>query len=109
MATAQAQQTIDARHSIQWRNEVAPRVLFEMMRYKPGAKAHQLTMPVLVCIAEYEREAPGDLARQIAEQAPRGDLKSYPFAHFELYRPDVRAQVVRGQSDFLRKHLMVNQ
>jgi hypothetical protein len=46
MATAQAQQTIDARHSIQWRNEVAPRVLFEMMRYKPSAKVPQFTMTV---------------------------------------------------------------
>jgi uncharacterized protein len=45
----------------------------------------------------------------MAEQAPRGELKSYPFAHCELYRPDVRAQVVRDQSDFLRKRLMVNQ
>jgi len=44
-------------HSVQWRNAVAPRVLFEMRRYKLSAKAHQLTLPVRVCIAEYDREA----------------------------------------------------
>jgi hypothetical protein len=87
MATPQAQQIIDAMHSIQWRNEVAPRVLFEMMRYKPGAKVHQLTMPVLVCIAEHEREAPGDLARQIAEQAPRGELKKLSLRPFRALPP----------------------
>jgi uncharacterized protein len=108
MATPQAQQTIEAMHSLRWRNEVAPRVLFEMMRYKPSAKAHQLTMPVLVCLAEYDREAPADLARQIAEQASRGEVKSYPLAHFEFYRPDVRAQVIKDQIEFLRTHLMVN-
>jgi pimeloyl-ACP methyl ester carboxylesterase len=108
MTTAPAQQTIDAMHSIQWRNAVAPRVLLAMMRDKPSAKAHQLTMPVLVCTAAYDRDTPGDLARQLAEEAPRGELKRYPDAHFEFYRPDVRAQVVRDQIDFLRKHLMVN-
>ncbi len=109
MASPDAQRTIDAMRGGHWRNEVAPRVLFEMMRYKPSAKAHQLRMPVLVSIAEYDRETPGDLARQIAEQAPRGEFKSYPFAHFDFYRPDVRARVVKDQIDFLRKHLMVNQ
>jgi uncharacterized protein len=105
MASPQAQQTIDAMHSGQWRNEVAPRVLFAMRRYKPSDKAPQLTMPVLVCIAAYDREAPGELARQIVEQAPRGELKSYPYAHFEFYRPDVRTQVIKDQIDFLRTHL----
>jgi pimeloyl-ACP methyl ester carboxylesterase len=95
-------------HSVWWRNEVAPRVLFEMMRYKPSDKAPQLTMPVLVCIAEYDREAPGELARQIAERAPRGELRSYPYAHFEFYRPDVRTQVIKDQLDFLRTHLEGN-
>jgi hypothetical protein len=109
MDSPQAQQTIDAMHSAQWRNEVAPRVLFEMMRYKPSDVAHRLTMPVLVCLAQHDRETPADLVRQLAEQAPRSDLKSYPFAHFDFYRPDVRAQVVRDQINSLRKHLRVNQ
>ena len=50
MASPQAQQAIDAIHSLQWRNQVAPRALFEMMRYKPGARAHRLGMPVL-CVS----------------------------------------------------------
>lgn len=43
------------------------------------------------------------------DQAPRGELKTYPYAHFEFYRPEVRAQVVKDQIDFLRQHLLVNQ
>jgi pimeloyl-ACP methyl ester carboxylesterase len=108
IASPQAQQTIDAMRSGHWRNEVAPRILFAMMRYKPSAQAHRLKIPVMVCIAEYDRETPADLARQIAEKAPRGELASYPCAHFEFYHPEVRAQVVGDQIDFLRKHLMVN-
>ena len=99
---------IDAMHSLQWRNEVAPRALFEMMRYKPGARAHRLAMPVLVCLAEHDRESPVELARQIADHAPHGELKIYPCAHFDFCSPEVRVQVVGDQIDFLRKHLMVN-
>jgi hypothetical protein len=74
-----------------------------MMRYKPGARAGRLEMPVLVCIAEHDRE-PGELARQIADNAPRGELKIYPCAHFDFYRPDVRVQVIGDQVAFLGKH-----
>ncbi len=107
MASPQAQQTIDGMQSSQWRNEVAPRILFDMMRYKPSDRAYRLEMPVMVCIAENDRETPADLAREIAENAPRGEFKSYPVAHFEFYRPDVRAVVIMDQINFLRKHLMV--
>jgi pimeloyl-ACP methyl ester carboxylesterase len=108
MASAEAQQTIDGMQSSHWRNEVAPRALFEMMRYKPSDRAGRLEMPVLVCIAEHDRESPVELARQLADNAPRGELKTYPCAHFDFYRPDVRAQVIRDQLAFLRKHLMVD-
>ncbi len=44
MASTHAQQTIDSMRSGHWRNEVAPRILFEMMRYKPSARAQRLKM-----------------------------------------------------------------
>src|SRR5690606_5764487 len=81
MASPQAQQAVDALDSAHWRNEIAPRVLFEMLRYRPGDAAHRLAMPVLVCIAEHDRETPPELARVIAERAPRGELKTYPITH----------------------------
>ena len=58
IASREAQQTIDRMQSSYWRNEVAPRALFEMMRYKPSTLAGQVEMPVLVCIAERDRESP---------------------------------------------------
>jgi dienelactone hydrolase len=53
-ATPQAQEHIAALsrvtgHSL-WRNEVAPRGLFGIMRYRPGDEAHRLGMPLLVCV-----------------------------------------------------------
>jgi hypothetical protein len=58
MATPQAQQTIAAMDSANWRNQVAPRALLQMMRYKPGDHVARLSMPLLVCIAAEDRETP---------------------------------------------------
>jgi uncharacterized protein len=88
-----------------WRNEVAPRGLFGMMRYRPGEVAHRLAMPVLVSIAEDDRETPEEMTRQIAERAPRGELRRYPGTHFAFYRDPVRGQVLADQIAFLRTHL----
>jgi uncharacterized protein len=108
-ATPRSQQHIamlsgETRDSL-WRNEVAPRGLFGMSRYRPGDEAHRLEMPVLVCVAERDNETPEELSRQIAERAPRGELHRFPGDHFDFYRDPVRQQVLTDQVDFLRTHL----
>jgi dienelactone hydrolase len=108
-ATPQAQEHIaslsgESRDTL-WRNEVAPRALFAMMRYKPGDQAQRLGMPVLVSIAERDLETPEEFSRQIAERAPRGELRRYPVSHFDFYRDPVRQRILADQIDFLRTHL----
>jgi dienelactone hydrolase len=88
-----------------WRNQVAPRGLFGMLRYRPGDLAHRLGMPVLVWIADDDRETPEETTRLIAQRAPRGELRRYPGTHFDLYRDPVRRQVGADQIEFLRAHL----
>jgi len=90
-----------------WRNEIAPRVLLDMMLwYRPERVAHRLTMPLLVCLAERDRQTPADLGRRIAERAPFGEVRPYPYGHFDFYRDDVRRKIVADQIDFLRAHLV---
>ncbi len=108
-STPQAQQHIatlsgETRDSL-WRNEVAPRGLFGMMRYRPGDEAHRLGMPVLVCVAERDNETPEELSRQIAQRAPRGELRRYAGTHFDFYRDTVRERILADQIRFLRMHL----
>jgi uncharacterized protein len=108
-ATPEAQEHIaalsgESRNSL-WRNEVAPRALFGMMRYRPGDEAHRLRMPLLVCVAEHDLATPEQLSRQIAERAPRGELRRYPVSHFDFYRDPVRQRVLADQIDFLRTHV----
>jgi hypothetical protein len=90
-----------------WRNEVAPRGLVDMMRYKPGGAAHRLGMPLLVCVAERDSETPEEFARQIAERAPRGEFRRYPGTHFDFYRDPVHQRILADQIVFLRTHLAV--
>ncbi|MGE2719802.1 alpha/beta hydrolase [Mycolicibacterium celeriflavum] len=105
MATVEAQRTIEGMQSPTWRNEIAPRALFAMMRYKPGDHAPRVEAPVLVCIGKRDKETQEADAAQIAERAPRCELKLYDLAHFDFYRDDVRRQVIADQIAFLRRLL----
>lgn len=102
MASAEAQRAVEAMDSPTWRNEVAPRSLLGLMRYEPGDRAADLRMPLLVSIGEHDRETLGEDTAELAQKAPRGSLRTYPWAHFDFYRPEVRATVVADQLDFLR-------
>jgi quorum-quenching protein AidA len=89
-----------------WRNEAAPRTLLGMMSYRPGDESHRLGMPLLVCIADADRETPEEKTRPIAERAPRGELRRYAGNHFDFYRDtNLRRQALADQIAFLRKHV----
>ncbi|QBS40752.1 alpha/beta hydrolase [Nocardia sp. CS682] len=106
-ASAEADQHIQAlagdRNTL-WRNTVAPRGLLRMMRYRPSEAAARLACPLLVCVAEHDRETPLESGRELAERAPRGELSVYPGTHFTFYTdPGFRDRVVADQIDFYRR------
>lgn len=103
MGSAQAMRAIEDMDSATWRNQVAPRGLIEMMRYKPGRVAARLVMPLLVCIAEFDRETLGDAAIALARLAPHGQTRTYPISHFDIYRAEVRDEVLADQVAFVRE------
>jgi alpha-beta hydrolase superfamily lysophospholipase len=89
-----------------WRNTFAARVLFSLLRYQPGRSAKQLTMPLLVCIGDQDTAASVDLAAETARQAPRGELRRYPYGHFAAYIGAGFEQIVADEVAFLRQHLL---
>lgn len=89
-----------------WRNQVAPRGLFGMLRYRPSAVAHRVVSPLLVCVVEREL-TPAETAAAIVERAPRGELRRYPGDHFDIYRDPIRHQALTDQVAFLTSHLQV--
>jgi alpha-beta hydrolase superfamily lysophospholipase len=105
MSSAAAELAIASLDSATWRNEVAPRVLFDMMRYHPGSFAARLTAPLLVCGARNDLESPAEKVEELVAAAPNGRLIWYPIRHFDVYTPDVRAGVLADQVAFLHEVL----
>lgn len=100
-----AERAIREMTSETWRNEVAPRGLIEMMRYRPGDFAAQLECPLLVCVGTEDAETTPEAAGALARAAPLGELLEYPVAHFDFYSADVRDRVIADQLAFLRRAL----
>jgi uncharacterized protein len=83
-----------------WRNEFAARLMLRFPFYRPGLKSQQLTMPLLVCVCENDTTTPPASTIKAAGRAPRGELRRYPYGHFDIYNdPKVKAD----QVDFLRQ------
>ncbi|CAM3428447.1 alpha/beta hydrolase [Isoptericola cucumis] len=101
MVSPEAERTIEVLTSHTWRNEVAARSLLSMMRYRPGDGVGRIRAPLLVCLAEGDRETGASTNAHLADTAPRGTLRTYPVTHFDVYRPEVRARLLQDQTDFL--------
>jgi uncharacterized protein len=89
-----------------WRNQFAPRFVFALPRYAPGKLAERLAMPLLVCVADRDRETPADFAARVVARAPRGELRRNAASHFEMYHGETFERVLADQVDFLRTHLL---
>jgi pimeloyl-ACP methyl ester carboxylesterase len=83
-----------------WRNEFAARLMLRFPFYRPGLKTSRLTMPLLVCVCENDTTTPPASTIKAANRAPRGELRRYPYGHFDVYNdPQVKADQVA----FLRR------
>lgn len=83
-----------------WRNEFAARLMLRFPFYRPGLKTTRLSMPLLVCVCENDTTTPPESTIKAAKRAPRGELRRYPYGHFDIYNdPKVKAD----QVEFLRR------
>lgn len=89
----------------EWRNAVAARVLFPLLRYDPAPDAARLAMPLLVCLAERDTAASPARAADLARRAPRGETLRYPISHFDAYLGEWFEVIVADQIRFLATHL----
>ncbi len=84
-----------------WRNEVAARIMLQLsagqggMPFRPFKTAKKLTMPVLFCVCDADETTPPGPSIKAAETAPKGELRRYPYGHFDIYRdPQAKADQV---------------
>lgn len=88
-----------------WRNEVSARSAAEVGRYFPGRRARRVRCPLLVQVATEDAITPPGPACRAARRAPRGELRSYPGGHFDLYSGEPFGRVVSDQVEFLGRTL----
>lgn len=83
-----------------WRNEIAARLMLRFPFYMPGRKTRRLMMPLLICVCGDDVVTPPGPTVKAARRAPRGQLRHYPYGHFDIYDdPQVKAD----QVEFLRR------
>ncbi len=67
-----------------WRNEVDATIGTEIATHRPGRFAKQITVPMLVQIADLDRAAPPHAAAKAAFHA-RAEVRHYPCDHFDVF------------------------
>lgn len=88
-----------------WRNGIDPGILLTLPGYRPARRAADITVPVLVQIADFDRAAPPYAAAKAAFAA-RAEVRHYPCDHFDVWPGgDFHRATVEHQLHFLRRHL----
>ena len=90
---------------VEWRNEVAPRVVLQMATDRPMQDAPDIACPLLVCVATQDRITPPKPAERVAADALRGELRRYDTDHMAAYHPPWRDRFLADQTAFLAEHL----
>jgi hypothetical protein len=90
---------------VPFRNQVAARLAVNILRYRPGRRAAEVSCPILFCICETDSVAPAGPTRRHAKTAPRGEVRLYRDGHFDIYVGAAFERVVVDQLDFLKRHV----
>ena len=89
-------------------NQVAARVVLNIVRHRPGRKAKKVRCPILFAVCETDSVAPAKATLRHARTAPRGEIRLYPAGHFDIYLGEPCERVVADQLAFLTSHVPVN-
>lgn len=91
--------------SATWENRFTPRVILQMARYRPFARAAQVACPWLLVVCDPDTITPATAARERAAEAPRLTVHRHQDAHFAVYTGEPFERLVAEQVAFLREHL----
>jgi dienelactone hydrolase len=90
-----------------FKNHVAARFALNIIRCRPGRQAAKAPCPILFCICETDTVAPAGATLRYARKAPKGEIRNYPFGHFDIYVGGAFEQAVSDQIEFLKRHVPV--
>src|SRR5258705_4147763 len=81
-------------------------MMLTMASYRRGLRADRLPCPILVQIADRDGVAPVKAAQDAAWRATgRGEVRTYPIGHFDIYTGEPFERAVADQLHFLRRHV----
>jgi phytoene dehydrogenase-like protein/dienelactone hydrolase len=89
-----------------WRNEVAAGPFATAAFYRPVTKARKLACPVLVQLCERDISAPSRPIQNLAQRAPRAELKRYDLDHFQPFYGNNPAGIAADQADWLKRTVL---
>jgi pimeloyl-ACP methyl ester carboxylesterase len=90
---------------VEWRNEVNAGVLLQMIADRPGLDAARIRCPLFVAVCENDAVTPAEPAVAAGRAAPLGEVRVYPFSHFESYVGAGFEEMCADEVEFLRTHL----
>ncbi len=88
-----------------FRNSTPARIMLRFGSYSPGREAKRVRCPLLVIVGDADTITPPAPARKASEQAPRGELLSFPGRHFDIYRGPDFEWTVSKEAEFLQRTL----
>ena len=88
-----------------WRNQMAARSLFSLLRYRPAKLAGQVQIPLLIAAVDGDTATSMRLIEEVARRAPRMELLRYPGSHFSAYTGPVFERMVADEIAFAARHL----
>ncbi|GGO86254.1 alpha/beta hydrolase [Nocardioides phosphati] len=88
-----------------FRNEAAARIVPAIALSRPGRAARNVEAPILFCVCEQDTVTPPKPTLRYARRAPRGEVRTYPASHFDIYVGEQFEAAVADQTEFLVRHL----
>jgi hypothetical protein len=76
--------------------------------WRPGKNMKKLRTPMLVCVCETDSVAPPKRTIAYAREAPKCELKTYPYGHFDIYVGEPFEHVIADQLAFLQRVVPVS-
>jgi pimeloyl-ACP methyl ester carboxylesterase len=89
----------------EFRNEVAARIALHVIFCRPGRSAAKIECPALFCVCDEDSVAPAQASLRHLAKSPHGEIKRYPYGHFDIYVDKPFEHVIADQLDFMRRHL----
>jgi fermentation-respiration switch protein FrsA (DUF1100 family) len=93
---------------VEWKNEITLQTFYHLIKNEPGNFIQRIApRPLLMVIATKDSLLPPALARATFEKAGEGkELLELECGHFDAYHGEMFEINIKGQIEFLRKHML---